>query len=168
MTEWVINGSSSRRIPCNPKIGKRQQARRRRQKARERLPPPPPLPHCHRHRHRRHRRYRQDCTGEMASWRAAFTYLSRLGFPTEPGLPAPSSTTWSLPHPSFSLHFFLLSFPKKLPSLWLSTALLPTPPKSPDLPFEEMIDIRGPTHRVFKRSRQRSRLPSGPGGGSFL
>lgn len=45
MTEWVINGSSSRRIPCNPKIGKRQQAQGTRQKAQLRPPPsslPPP------------------------------------------------------------------------------------------------------------------------------
>lgn len=42
LTEWVINGSSSRRIPYNPEIGKRQQAQGRRQKAQLWSRPPPP------------------------------------------------------------------------------------------------------------------------------
>lgn len=145
MTEWVINGSSSRRIPCNPKIGKRQQARGRRQKAQLRPPAPPP----------------GSPNGNVSSQESkagveTHTDLSRARLSHGPWRLAQVSSTPSSSHRSFSLRFFLLNPSRKSPSQ-------PPPPRgpnqhlfvqSPHLSFGEVV-YGGPTHKVLKRLSQR-------------
>ena len=127
MTEWVINGSSSRRIPYNPKIGKRQQAQGGRQKAQLRSSPSS-LPPCTQGLQMGKfplRRKRQE-------WENIHTFPG-LDLTTEPGCPAPYSTTPSLPHQPFPLRFFLLNSSRKTPTPRpLTVAQFSTfPPKAP-------------------------------------
>lgn len=106
LTEWVINGSSSRRIPCNPKIGKRQQAQGRRQKAQLRPQPAATSPHPHHHHHQCLQMGKFSRRRKRQEWENIRTFPG-LDFTSEPGGPAhPPLLRLSPTSPALCVAFF--------------------------------------------------------------